>query len=177
MRLCKQLKADPLLWSAKKVRLHIFSEISWFPEFFSKQFRFLHISSDFFRKSFWIFFEKRNLNAVTSELDSESLSTLRKIIFKRDSCKLLVYVTSMTSAFIKFQKIRKFQKHQRTGISTLVHTVHTVHTWHQHGDGVHGVHSRHLHPPEPSSTSVHAGSQGTFTGLWGYKSRLISQDW
>jgi hypothetical protein len=29
-----------------------------------------------------------NLNFVTSELDSESLSTLRKIIFKRDSCKV-----------------------------------------------------------------------------------------
>jgi hypothetical protein len=32
-----------------------------------------------------------------------------------------------------------------------------------------------IYAPQKSSTSVHAGSQGTFTGLWGYKSRLISR--
>jgi hypothetical protein len=49
---------------------------------------------------------------VTSELDSESHSTLRKNIFKRDSCKLLVDVTSVTSAchFLISEKFRKCQK-------------------------------------------------------------------
>ncbi len=52
---------------------------------------------------------------MTSELDSESLSTLRKTIFKRDSCKLLVDVTSVTSACqisenSEIQKILEFQK-------------------------------------------------------------------
>ncbi len=98
------------------VRLHIFSEISWFSEFFPKYFRFLQISSDLFQKIFLKISENCNLNVVTSELDSESLSTLREIIFERDSCKLLVYVTSMTSAckisesLRKSESFRKFQK-------------------------------------------------------------------
>ncbi len=60
----------------------------------------VQISSDFFRfleKIYLKFSSKRNLNVVTSELDSESLSTLRKIVFRRDSCKLLVDLTSVTS--------------------------------------------------------------------------------
>jgi hypothetical protein len=56
---------------------------------------------------------------MASELDSESLSVLRKISFKRDSCKPLVDVISMTSACgiqkvsensHSFRKYRKFQK-------------------------------------------------------------------
>ncbi len=49
---------------------------------------------------------------MTSELDSESLSTLRKIIFKRDSCKLLVDVISdvQRDERLPFFNFRKFQK-------------------------------------------------------------------
>jgi hypothetical protein len=96
-----------LFGEADPVRLQCiiahFSENWWFPDFFQNNsdfFRF-QISSDFFRflqKIYLKISEKRNLNVVTSELDSESLSTLRKIIFKRDSCKLLVDVISVTSA-------------------------------------------------------------------------------
>ncbi len=107
------------------VKLHIFSENSWFSEK-------IHNNSDFYRffqKIYLNFFEKHNLNVVTSELDPKSLSTLRKIIFKRDSCKLLVDVTSVTSAchflisenFRKFQNLRKnsesFRKSQKVSES------------------------------------------------------------
>ena len=99
-------------WWSHTVRLHIFSENSWFFQIFWKSFRFFQISSDFFRQAFWNIFWNRNCKIVTSELDSESHSTLRKNIFKRDSCKLLVDVTSVTSAckLLISEKIRKSQK-------------------------------------------------------------------
>jgi hypothetical protein len=96
------------------VRLHTFVKICGFLIFFQNNldfFRFLQISSENLSE----ICEKRNLNVLTSELDSESLSTLRKIIFKRDSCKLLVDVTSVTTLtsachFLISEKFRKFQK-------------------------------------------------------------------
>jgi hypothetical protein len=51
---------------------------------------------------------------VTSELDSESLSTLRKINFKRDSCKVdevaAPVITSCKISKRQFQKNSKFSK-------------------------------------------------------------------
>ncbi len=58
--------------------------------FFSENFGFFEIFWNFlkfFEKILRTLSEIRNLNFVTSELDSESLSMLRKIMFKRDSCK------------------------------------------------------------------------------------------
>ncbi len=55
---------------------------------FSKNLKFVAIFWKFFEIQFQKLSEIRNLNFVTSELDSESLSTPRKIIFKRDSCKV-----------------------------------------------------------------------------------------
>jgi hypothetical protein len=46
---------------------------------------FLYFFSYFLKKLIQKLSEIRNLNFMASELDSESLSTLRKIIFKRDS--------------------------------------------------------------------------------------------
>jgi hypothetical protein len=72
------------VWPGK---LHFFNVKSWFFETF---WNFLKLF-DFFEivwKQFQKVSEMCNLNFVTSELDSESLSTLRKIIFKRDSCKV-----------------------------------------------------------------------------------------
>ncbi len=55
--------------------------------------------------------ENRNLNFVTSEVDSESLFTLRRNIFKRDSCKVEVVAApgNTTWHFKKFQNISEFE--------------------------------------------------------------------
>jgi hypothetical protein len=53
-----------------------------------ENFGFFEIFSYFLKKPIQKLSEIRNLNFVTSELDSESLSTLRKNKIKRDSCKV-----------------------------------------------------------------------------------------
>ena len=62
-------------------KYHFFIENLLLSDFFSK-------NPKKFQKLFGKLIEKRNLNFVTSELDSESLSTLRNFFFKRDSCKV-----------------------------------------------------------------------------------------
>ena len=57
--------------------------------------------------------EIRNLDFVTSELDSESLSTLRKIIFKRDSCKVDVVAAPVITSCAKMAKCQ-FQKNSES---------------------------------------------------------------
>jgi hypothetical protein len=66
-------------------KLHFFSEFSAFFEKKCKKIKKKLKKFKFFSETVS---ENRNLNFVTSELDSESLSTLQKIIFKRDSCKV-----------------------------------------------------------------------------------------
>jgi hypothetical protein len=64
-------------------------------------FKFCDFLRDFAKLQFQKFSEIRNLNFVTSELDSESLSTLRKIIFKRDSSKVDVVAAPVITSCAK----------------------------------------------------------------------------
>ncbi len=87
-----------------------------------------------FLEYYWILLKKiektfskslkiRNLNFVTSELDSESLSTLRKIIFKRDSCKVKEVAASVITSCKKVLSVNFKQFHKISQIFTNFHTM------------------------------------------------------
>jgi hypothetical protein len=64
----------------------------------------------FLRKS-KIYLRKCNLVFLASELDSESLSTLRKIIFKREASRVEGHVTpSCTEMRLSVRNLRKSKK-------------------------------------------------------------------
>jgi hypothetical protein len=79
-------------------RSHIFPKILSFLKFVEKIFIFLNFFSIFFifiklfEKLFSILLKLRQALRVTSEVDFESTPTIRKYIFQRRSCKLLVVV-------------------------------------------------------------------------------------
>jgi hypothetical protein len=101
-----KLASSPLLSRENVGKLHKFSEN------FVILYIVFEISSNFLKKLFQKVPEIRNLNFVTSELDSESLSTLRKIIFKRDSCKVDEVVAPVITSCAKCLSVssKKFQK-------------------------------------------------------------------
>jgi len=67
----------------------------------------------FLRKS-KSYLRKCNLVFLASELDSESLSTLRKIIFKREASRVEGYVTpSCTRNEAKCQNLRNLRKFEK----------------------------------------------------------------
>jgi hypothetical protein len=56
-------------------------------------------------------FLKNAISTFISEVDSESLSTLRKIIFKREASRVEGYVTpSCTEMRLSVRNLRKFEK-------------------------------------------------------------------